>query len=251
MPAPKAPDPTSPDPQAFAHVETWVFDLDNTLYPVACGPYPQVDQRIRAFIANALGLDADEAHRRQKHYFYTYGTSLLGMIREHGTDPKEFLAYVHDVDLACIPPDPALRAGLHSLRGRKIIFTNADTPYAERVLDRLGLADCFEAIFDIVAADYVPKPHLVTYERMLARHGIAPATAAMVEDLPRNLTPAAQLGMTTVWVKNDGAWALPPDRKHELMREFDELGRSHHVVEHLPSWISAVAGVPAGAPGRD
>lgn len=235
-----------PNPEAFAHVDTWVFDLDNTLYPVACGPYPQIDARIRDYIARALNLAADEAHRKQKQYFYTYGTSLLGLIREHGTDPQDFLAYVHDVDLACIPADPTLGDALRGLRGRKIIFTNADTPYAERVLERLGIADCFEGIFDIVAADYVPKPHMATYERMLARHGVAPRTAAMVEDLPRNLEPAAQLGMTTVWVKNDGAWALPPDDKAERMREFEALGRTHHVVEDLAAWVRAVAG--GGAP---
>ncbi len=229
-----------PDPKAFAHVDTWVFDLDNTLYPVACGPYPQIDRRIRDYIARTLNLGADEAHRKQKHYFYTYGTSLLGLIREHGTDPNDFLGYVHDVDLACIPADPQLREALEDLPGRKIVFTNADTPYAERVLERLGIAACFEGIFDIVAADYVPKPHRATYERMLARHGVAPKTAAMVEDLPRNLEPAAQLGMTTVWIKNDGAWALPPDGKSELMREFEAMGCSHHVVEDLATWIGAL-----------
>jgi putative hydrolase of the HAD superfamily len=236
--------PPSPDPKAFAHVDTWVFDLDNTLYPVACGPYPQIDARIRDYIARTLNLAPDEAHRKQKQYFYTYGTSLLGLIREHGTDPQAFLSYVHDVDLACIPADPALRDALQDLQGRKIIFTNADTPYAERVLERLGIADCFTGIFDIVAAEYVPKPHLATYERMLARHGVTPRTAAMVEDLPRNLEPAAQLGMTTVWIKNDGAWALPPDGKADLMREFAAMGHGHHVVEDLAAWVRAVAGAP-------
>lgn len=230
----------SPDPRAFAHVDTWVFDLDNTLYPVARGPYPQIDGRIRDYIARALNLGPDEAHRKQKEYFYTYGTSLLGLIREHGTDPGDFLAYVHDVDLDCIPADPLLRAALEDLPGRKIVFTNADAPYAERVLERLGIAACFEGIFDIVAADYVPKPHKATYERMLARHGVAPRTAAMVEDLPRNLEPAAELGMTTVWVKNDGAWALPPEGKAERMRAFEVMGRTHHVVEDLAAWIGAL-----------
>ena len=232
----------APDPAAFAHVEAWVFDLDNTLYPVARGPYPQIDTRIRDFIARALGLDPQAAHDRQKHYFHTYGTSLMGMSREHGTDPKEFLAYVHDVDLTCIPADPGLDAALGELPGRKIVFTNADVAYSERVLDRIGIRRHFELIFDIEAADYLPKPHRATYERMLAHARIDPRKAVMVEDLPRNLEPAAALGMTTVWVKNDGEWALPGEGREALRRQYAEIGaRAHHVVEHLESWIRAIA----------
>ncbi len=226
----------------FTHVDVWVFDLDNTLYPVACGPYPQVDQRIRAFIGRALGLDPDEAYRRQKHYFHTYGTSLLGMTREHGTDPREFLDYVHDVDLTCIPADPELDAALTDLPGRKVIFTNADVPYSERVLQRIGIRRHFDAIFDIEAADYIPKPHRATYERMLAQLGIDPRTAAMVEDLPRNLTPAAELGMTTVWIRNDGEWALSDERKEAMKRQFANDGAAaQHIVDHLPSWLRSVS----------
>ncbi len=233
---------SAPDPANLAHVDAWVFDLDNTLYPVACGPYPQIDQRIRAFIAKALGLDLDTAYERQKQYFHTYGTSLLGMTREHGTDPQEFLAYVHDVDVTCIPADPGLDEALTALPGRKVIFTNADVPYAERVLERIGIRRHFEMIFDIVAADYVPKPHVATYEGMLTRAGIAPRSAAMVDDLPRNLEPAAALGMTTVWVKNDGEWALPGNSREGLRQQYAEIGaKAHHVVEHLESWIRAVA----------
>jgi putative hydrolase of the HAD superfamily len=232
----------APDPAAFAHVEAWVFDLDNTLYPVARGPYPQIDRRIRDFIAHALRLDPDAAYQRQKHYFHTYGTSLLGMSREHGTDPKEFLAYVHDVDLTCIPADPGLDEALAALPGRKIVFTNADAPYAERVLDRIGIRRHFELIFDIEAAGYLPKPHRATYERMLARAGVDARAAAMIEDLPRNLEPAAALGMTTVWVQNDGEWALPDSRRDTLKRQYAEIGgRADHVVEHLESWMRAIA----------
>ncbi|MBM3507226.1 MAG: pyrimidine 5'-nucleotidase [Alphaproteobacteria bacterium] len=233
---------TAPDPAALAHVDAWVFDLDNTLYPVACGPYPQVDRRIRDFIARALGTDEVEAYCRQKHYLHTYGTSLRGMTHEHGTDPQEFLRYVHDVDLSCIPTDPNLDAALGQLPGRKVIFTNADVPYAERVLDRIGIRRHFEMIFDIVAADYLPKPHRASYERMLAAADIEPRRSAMIEDLPRNLEPAAELGMTTVWVKNDGEWVISDERRDTLKRQYAETGaRAHHVVEHLESWICAVA----------
>ena len=119
--------------------------------------------------------------------------------------------------------------------------TNADVPYSERVLDRIGIRRHFEAIFDIEAADFIPKPHLVTYERMLAKHGIDPRTAAMVEDLPRNLAPAAQLGMTTVWIKNDGEWALSDERKETMKRQFASDGAAaHHIVDHLPSWLRSI-----------
>lgn len=235
-----------PNPAAFAHVKTWVFDLDNTLYPVGAGPYPQVDRRIRDYIGRALGLDEEQAYRRQKRYFRTYGTSLLGMTREHGTDPKDFLAYVHDVDVTCIPQDPQLADALAHLDGRKIVFTNADTAYAERVLARVGIRFHFDAIFDIEAAGYLPKPHQVSYEKMLNTHGVDPATAVMVEDLPRNLVPAAALGMTTVWVKNDGRWALADERREELMRQFGEDGKAaHYVADHLASWLRAAAGASA------
>lgn len=249
----------APPPLAatLAHVDTWVFDLDNTLYPVACGPYPQIDQRIRDFIARALGLDAEEARRRQKRYFHTYGTSLLGMSREHGTEPRAFLDYVHDVDLTCIPADRELDAALAALPGRKIVFTNADSAYSERVLARIGIRAHFEAIFDIEAADYLPKPHRATYERMLVQHRIDPRRSAMVEDLPRNLAPAAALGMTTVWIRNDGEWASrdlraigaerpseapPDDRQDALKRQFASDGASaQHIVDHLPSWLRQIS----------
>jgi putative hydrolase of the HAD superfamily len=222
----------------FDHVDAWVFDLDNTLYPYTCDLFPQVDRRIRRFIANTLGVNDDEARRVQRRYFHAYGTSLLGLTREHGTDPGEFLAFVHDVDLSAVTPNPALGRGLDGLPGRKFLFTNADTTYATRVLDRLGVGGAFDAIFDIAAGGYVPKPHPAAYERLLSYHDIEPGRAALFEDLPRNLAPAAALGMTTVWVRNDAEWAQP---------DFEAEHGVDHVVDELGLWLYDLAAALAGS----
>ena len=216
----------------FDHVDAWVFDLDNTLYPHECGLFGEVDRRIRRFIADALGVSDDEAHRVQRHYFHTYGTSLLGLTREHGADPGEFLAFVHDIDLSAVTPDAALGRGLAGLPGRKFVFTNADAAYASRVLDRLGVGGAFDSIFDIAAGGYVPKPHPGAYERLLSTHGIEPGRAALFEDIPRNLAPAAALGMTTVWVRNDAEWAQP---------DKEDGHGADHVVDELGRWLEDLA----------
>jgi putative hydrolase of the HAD superfamily len=215
-------------------VEVWVFDLDNTLYPASCRLFDQVEQRIGEFVAAHLGLDAVEARRVQKQYFHTYGTTMRGMMEHHGVTPDAFLDYVHAIDLSPVMASPALDTALDRLPGRKVVFTNGSTAHAERVLGRLGVRHHFDGIFDIVAADYVPKPEPVTYDRMVARHGIAPRRAAMLDDLPRNLAPAAAMGMTTVLVKSDGDGA-------EDGAEGDHI---HHVTDDLVAWLEAAAPGP-------
>ncbi|MDA1132330.1 MAG: pyrimidine 5'-nucleotidase [Proteobacteria bacterium] len=220
-----------PIPDQLAHVDAWVFDLDNTLYPHESALFPEIDRRIRAFVGNALGIDAAEAHRVQKHYFRTYATTLRGMVENHGTDPRAFLDFVHDIDLSRIQPDPEMRRALARLPGKKIVFTNADAKYADRVLHRLGLAGAFDAVFDIEAAAWLPKPNPATYARMVAETGIDPGRAVFVEDLPRNLAPAAMLGMVTVWVRNDAEWAAsdPGD------------AAADHVIDSLRQWLCGLA----------
>ena len=177
----------------------WLFDLDNTLYPASCNLFDQVDQRIGAFIADLLQVDAAEAKRLQKHYFSQYGTTLRGLMDHHGIAPGAFLDYVHAIDVSPVPPSPALDAALRALHGRKLIFTNGSVAHAERVMARLGVAEHFTGVFDIVAANYQPKPNPATYAALIEQHRVDPRAAAMFEDIPRNLVPAAALGMTTTW----------------------------------------------------
>lgn len=187
---------------ALRHIECWIFDLDNSLYPASCNLFALIDIRMGEFIQKLLGVDAVEARRVQKLYFHEHGTTLSGLMQAHGVDPHEFLDYVHDIDLARITADPGVVNAIDRLPGRKFVFTNGDEAYASRVLDRLGLANAFDGMHDIHAMDYVPKPNPSAYSAMCERHGIDPARALFVEDMARNLAPAKALGMTTVWVDN-------------------------------------------------
>ncbi len=211
--------------QSLDHVDVWIFDLDNTLYPASCDLFEQVRVRIGGFIAERFGMDIDAARALQRKYFLEHGTTLRGLMTVHGVSPKEFLDYVHDIDVSPVPPSPALDDTLSALEGRKLIFTNASADHAERVMDRLGVARHFEAIVDIVASDYVPKPNQSAYDRMVEAHGIDPATAVMVEDMAVNLVPAHAMGMTTVWVKTEHAWTGPKPGETHVDREIDDLAR--------------------------
>lgn len=186
----------------LAHIATWIFDLDNSLYPASANLFALIDIRMGEYIQRLLACDPVEARRVQKHYFHEHGTTLAGLMAAHGVDPHEFLDYVHDIDLARISADPALVAAMDRLPGRKFVFTNGDEAYASRVLDKLGLANAFDGLHDIHAMDYVPKPNPAAYGALCERHGIEPRSALFVEDMARNLEPAKALGMTTVWVDN-------------------------------------------------
>jgi putative hydrolase of the HAD superfamily len=212
--------------RAFSHVETWVFDLDNTLYPHHVNLWQQVDTRIRDFVAKALSVSQDEAFRIQKDYYRRYGTTMRGMMTEHGIRADDFLAYVHAIDHSPLQPNPAMGAAIEQLPGRKLILTNGSRDHAGNVLARLGIAKQFEAVFDIIAAELEPKPAPQTYRRFLDLHGVDPAKAAMFEDLTRNLVVPHQLGMTTVLVVPDGT--------KEVVREDWELeGRDAPYVDHV------------------
>jgi putative hydrolase of the HAD superfamily len=187
---------------ALRHIDCWIFDLDNSLYPASTNLFALIDIRMGEFIQQLVGCNAAEARRIQKSYFHEHGTTLAGLMRSHGTDPHEFLDFVHDIDLARISADPRVVHALDRLPGRKFVFTNGDEAYARRVLGKLGLANAFDGLHDIHAMSYVPKPHPDAYRAMCARFGIAPERALFVEDMARNLEPAKALGMTTVWVDN-------------------------------------------------
>ena len=187
---------------ALRHIDCWIFDLDNSLYPASANLFELIDIRMGEFISRLVGCDSAEARRIQKGFFHEHGTTLAGLMRSHGTDPREFLDYVHDIDLARISADPRVVAALDRLPGRKYVFTNGDVDYAGRVLAKLGLANAFDGVHDIHAMNYVPKPHPDAYGQLCERHGIDPKRALFADDMARNLAPAKALGMVTVWVDN-------------------------------------------------
>ncbi len=212
--------------RGFDAVETWVFDLDNTLYPHHLNLWQQVDERIRDFIVQFLRVTKEEAFRVQKDYYRRYGTTMRGLMSEHGLKPDGFLEMVHEIDHSPLTPNPALGAAIEKLPGRKLIMTNGTRKHAETVLQRLQIEQHFDDVFDIAAADLEPKPLPQVYDRFLARHGVDPARAAMFEDLARNLEVPHLLGMTTVLVVPEGT--------REVFREDWELeGREAPHVDHV------------------
>jgi putative hydrolase of the HAD superfamily len=217
---------TKRERRAFTHIDTWVFDLDNTLYPHHVNLWQQVDARIGEFVAAWLKVSPEEARRIQKDYYRRYGTTMRGMMTLHGVRADDYLAYVHQIDHSPLEPNPAMGAAIARLPGRKLILTNGSTDHVGKVLERLGLVGRFDAVFDIIAAELEPKPAPQTYQRFLDLHRVDPACAAMFEDLARNLVVPHQLGMTTVLVVPDGS--------KEVVREDWELeGRSASHVDHV------------------
>lgn len=184
----------------LVHIETWLFDLDNTLYPVETEFMTLIEGRMTDFMEKVTGLPRDEARAIQKKYYHAHGTTLAGLIAHHDIDPEDFLTEVHDVSLDRLTPDVKMAEALMRLPGRRLVFTNGSAAHAERVLERLQIAHAFEDIFHISAADYIPKPSPLTFEKMMARHGVSAAGSAFFEDSQVNLAPAAQLGMTTILV---------------------------------------------------
>ncbi|MEO5865954.1 MAG: pyrimidine 5'-nucleotidase [Sphingomonas sp.] len=194
------------------HIRNWIFDLDNTLYPATTQLFSQIDTRMTSFIADRFALDWAEARRIQKGYFFDHGTTLAGLMAEHDVDPHAFLNHVHDIEMDALEENAPLAAAIAKLPGRKIVFTNADTCYAARVLDRLGLGESFEAVHDIHAMDLKPKPQPSAYAGLCAAFDIDPTESLFAEDMARNLAPAKAIGMTTVWVDNGSEQASDAGR---------------------------------------
>jgi len=227
-----------PAARGFSSVETWVFDLDNTLYPHHLNLWQQVDERIRDYVAQFLRVTKEEAFRVQKDYYRRYGTTMRGLMTEHGLQPEAFLEMVHQIDHSPLVPNPTLGAAIEKLAGRKLIMTNGTRKHAETVLQRLEIHHHFEDVFDIAAANLDPKPHPQVYDRFLHKHGVDPQKAAMFEDLARNLEVPYALGMTTVLVVPEGT--------REVFREDWELqGRDaphvDHVTDDLAGFLQKIA----------
>ncbi|WP_416897435.1 MAG: pyrimidine 5'-nucleotidase [Minwuia sp.] len=201
------PDPATRRPD-LRHIDTWVFDLDNTLYPASSDLFAQVSDRMRYFIRDLLEVSEDEAHRMQKGYFMSHGTTLKGLMDHHGIDPHDFLDYVHQIDLSPIPPNPELPGLLERLPGRRLVFTNGSVNHALNIMTHLGIEKCFEGIFDIVHSEFEPKKSVEPYRLFIQKHEVDPARAVMFEDMARNLAPAHEVGFTTVWIPGISEWSF-------------------------------------------
>lgn len=213
------------------HIDTWVFDLDNTLYCASTDLFSAIDRRMAEFISATLRVAAPEAKRIQKDYFRNYGTTLRGLMVNHGIDPESFLEFVHAIDVGVLSPDAALDAALGRLEGTKYVFTNGSFDHAVKVMDRLGVTRHFEAVFDITAAGYLSKPDPAAYRALVERHRIRPAETVIFEDLSRNLAPAAELGMTTVWVRNRTHWV------DDFASADETPPYVHHETDDLVAWL--------------
>ena len=188
-------------------INDWIFDLDNTIYPARSNLFVRVAVRITEFVANHFEVEADEARVIQKDLFHRYGTTMRGLLVEENMTPDAFLHYVHDIDVSDLPYEAELDQMIGALPGRKHIFTNGTVPHAENILNAYGIRHHFDQIFDIVGADYVPKPEKQAFDRFMQVTSIDPAGAVMIEDMARNLEPAHHLGMRTVWLASDIDWA--------------------------------------------
>jgi putative hydrolase of the HAD superfamily len=223
-------------PPLLSSIDTWIFDLDNTLYPARCDLFELIDERMGLYVAQLHGVDALEARRIQKAHFHEHGTTLSGLMTTHEIDPHEFLGFVHDIPLDRLTPNPALAASLAALPGRKLVFTNGDADYAARVLAALGLADSFDGLHDIHASRYRPKPDPACYAAMIEALDVNPRTALFAEDMVRNLVPAKALGMATLWVNNGSEQCEGAETRHFV--DFE--------VENVSDWLAEITGELVG-----
>jgi putative hydrolase of the HAD superfamily len=221
----------------FEATATWIFDLDNTLYPAECNLFAEVDHRMSAYIAKMLGVPVPYARHLQKSYYRQFGTTLSGLMQVHKMDPHAFLEYVHDIDLSVVPDAPELRREIERLPGRKLIFTNGSHRHAERVAEKLGVLDLFEGICDIAACEFVPKPEAEAFDRMVRRHGVTPREAAMFDDMPMNLGAPHALGMTTVLVHS----SYMDHPVQEAMKRWTSVPEHiHHLTENLQVFLEGI-----------
>jgi putative hydrolase of the HAD superfamily len=214
----------------LSDVEFWIFDLDNTLYPARCRLFDQVERRIGLYIEQLLNLDREAARALQKQYFREHTTTLKGLMVNHGVDPGHFLDFVHRIDVTGVANDTGLDRALDTLPGKKLIYTNGSVAHARNVMDRLGINRHFDDIFDIAAGNYDPKPSAASFAALIESHGIAPERAVFLDDMPRNLKPAADLGMTTVLISTHSEWAQPSGDEDYI----------HHTTDKLADWLAAL-----------
>ena len=213
-------------------IDTWIFDLDNTLYSADSGIFQQVHKLMGKFIVEHLNININEAKNIQRKYYKKHGTTLRGLMDNHGIDPDSFLEEVHNLDYSIVSPNLKLAKNLENLNGKKFIFTNANKKHADSILDKLQIANLFEGIFDIKMANYIPKPEIQTYEKLIETYNINPNKTIMFDDIAKNLVPASKIGFTTVWI----------DVGHENFS--DDIASSKKYLDHqtkdLSNWLSNI-----------
>ena len=211
-------------------IKYWIFDLDNTLYSGKTRVFEQVDKKMSQYISEKLNITVEEARKIQKNYFHEYNTTLNGMIKNHKIDANEFLEFVHDIDIDFLKKDEKLAEEMEKLEGKKIIFTNGSKKHAINVTRRIGIEQYFDGIFDIVDSDFIPKPSIEPYKKLVEKHKIDPKLSVLVEDIARNLKPAYEMGMKTVWIENDESWA----------KEFSESNFINYKTNNLSGFIKKI-----------
>jgi len=221
-----------PNKADFAHVRDWVFDLDNTLYPHHVDLFAQIDKNMTAYVSALLGLSREDARALQKQYYYDHGTTLKGLMLHHNIDPLDFLEKAHAIDYGVLSPDLSLGEAIRALPGRKFIFTNGSVKHAEMAAKALGILDHFDDVFDIVAAEYMPKPAGATYDKFMALHRIETPQAVMFEDLPRNLLVPKTLGMKTVLL-------IPQNDNHEFVDAWEKRSEEDKHIDYATSDLTA------------
>ena len=211
-------------------IKCWIFDLDNTLYSGKTRVFEQVDKKMSKYISEKLNVNVVEAKKIQKNYFYEYNTTLNGMINNHKIDANEFLEFVHDVNIDFLKKDSLLNEELMKLDGKKIIFTNSSRKHAMNVIRKIGIDQHFDDIFDIVDSEFVPKPDIVSYKKLVEKHKIDPKLCVFIEDIARNLKPAYEMGMKTIWIENDEPWA----------RKFSDSDFINYKTNNLPEFLKQI-----------
>ncbi|MBB6486513.1 pyrimidine 5'-nucleotidase [Rhizobium lusitanum] len=228
---------TLSEPSDFSDIRDWVFDLDNTLYPHHVDLFAQIDKNMTAYVSALLQMEREDARRLQKQYYLEHGTTLQGLMIHHGIDPIDFLERAHAIDYSALTPQPELAAAIKALPGRKFIFTNGSVKHAETTAGALGILDNFDGIFDIVAADYVPKPAGSTYDKFMSLNHVDTKKAAMFEDLPRNLTVPKALGMKTVLLVPQNIEATNVEWWERTTGEDDHID---YVTDDLTTFLKAL-----------
>ena len=214
----------------FKSIKCWIFDLDNTLYSGKTKVFEQVDKKMSKYISEKLKVSIEEAKKIQKNYFYEYNTTLNGMIKNHKIDANEFLDFVHDIDIDFLQKDIKLAEEIEKLNGKKIIFTNGSKKHALNVTKRIGIDQYFDDIFDIVEAEFVPKPAMEPYKKLVKKHKIDPKSCVFIEDIARNLKPAYEMGMKTIWIENDEPWA----------KKFSDNDFVNYKTNNLPEFLKKI-----------
>ena len=214
----------------LTEIKYWIFDLDNTLYSGQTKVFSEVDKKMSSFISEKFGVDLFEAKKIQKEYFYEYGTTLSGLMKKKNVDPSEFLEFVHDIDISWLPKDEFLREELIKIKEKKYIFSNGSHAHIENVTNQLGIDGLFDGAFDITDADFVPKPHLDPYKKIIQKFKLDPKKSILIEDIAHNLEQAKNLGMKTCWLENDEAFAKKDANKPYI----------DYKINNLPSFLQKI-----------